>query len=67
MVVIKGKDGKPKTYYIEFKDNSDEWDYDTDREILAALLKNYREKVEIKYQPDLPARLLQRDRPRLQG
>ena len=50
--VIKGKDGKPKTYYIEFKDNSDEWDYDTDREILAALLKNYREKVEIKYQPD---------------
>ena len=50
--VIKGKDGKPKTYYIEFKDNSDEWDYDTDREILAALLKNYREKAEIKYQPD---------------
>jgi hypothetical protein len=50
--VIKGKDGKPKTYYIEFKDNSDEWDYDTDREILAALLKNYREKVEIQYQPD---------------
>ena len=50
--VIKGKNGKPKTYYIEFKDNSDEWDYDTDREILAALLKNYREKVEIKYQPD---------------
>ena len=50
--IIKGKDGKPKTYYIEFKDNSDEWDYDTDREILAALLKNYREKVEIKYQPD---------------
>ena len=50
--IIKGKDGKPKSYYIEFKDNSDEWDYDTDREILAALLKNYREKVEIKYQPD---------------
>jgi hypothetical protein len=50
--IIKGKDGKPKTYYIEFKDNSDEWDYDTDREIFAALLKNYREKVEIKYQPD---------------
>ena len=49
---IQGKDGKPKSYYIEFKDNSDEWDYDTDREILAALLKNYREKVEIKYQPD---------------
>ena len=50
--IIKGKDGKPKSQYVEFKDNSDEWDYDTDREILAALLKNYREKVEIKYQPD---------------
>jgi hypothetical protein len=50
--IINGKDGKPKSHYIEFKDNSDEWDYDTDREILAALLKNYREKVEIKYQPD---------------
>ena len=50
--IINGKEGKPKTYYIEFKDNSDTWDYDTDREILAALLKHYREKVEIKYQPD---------------
>ena len=50
--IINGKEGKPKSYYIEFKDNSDEWDYDTDREIIAALLKNYREKVEIKYQPD---------------
>ena len=50
--IIKGKDDKPNSYYIEFEDNSDEWDYDTDREILAALLKNYREKVEIKYQPD---------------
>ena len=50
--IINGKDGKPKSHYIEFKDNSDEWDYDTDREILAALLKHYRDQVEIKYQPD---------------
>ena len=50
--IINGKEGKPKSYYIEFKNNTDEWDYDTDREILAALLKHYREKVEIKYQPD---------------
>ena len=50
--IINGKEGKPKTYYVEFKNNSDEWDYDTDRKILAALLKNYREQVEIKYQPD---------------
>ena len=50
--IINGKEGKPKSYYIEFKDNSNEWDYDTDREILAALMKHYRENVEIKYQPD---------------
>ena len=51
-MIVNGKDGKPKTHYIEFKDNSDTWDYDTDREILGALLKNYRDQVEIKYQPD---------------
>ncbi len=51
-IIVNGKDGKPKSHYIEFKDNSDEWDYDTDREILAALLKNYRDQVEVKYQPD---------------
>ena len=50
--IINGKEGKPKSYYIEFKNNSDEWDYDLDREVIAALLKNYREQVEIKYQPD---------------
>ena len=50
--IINGKEGKPKSHYIEFKDNSDEWDYDTDREIIAALLKHYRDQVEVKYQPD---------------
>ena len=50
--IINGKEGKPKTYYIEFKNNSDEWDEATDKEIIAALLKHYREQVEIKYQPD---------------
>jgi len=49
--IINGKDGKPKTYYVEFKDNSDEWDYNLDREVIAALMKNYREQVEPKYQP----------------
>ena len=50
--IINGKEDKPKTYYIEFKNNSDEWDEATDKEIIAALLKHYREQVEIKYQPD---------------
>ena len=26
--IVNGKEGKPKSYYVEFKDNSDEWDYD---------------------------------------
>ena len=37
--------GHGKRQHISIKDNSDKWDYDTDREILGTLLKNYREKV----------------------
>ena len=37
--------GKGKRQHINIKDNSDKWDYDTDREILGTLLKNYREKM----------------------
>ena len=51
-IEVKGDKDKPKKQYIEFKDNSDTWDLNLDREVLAALLKNYREQVEIKYQPD---------------
>ena len=45
--------GKGKRQYITFDDNSETWDYDTDRETLGTLLKNYREKVtDAKYLPD---------------
>ena len=37
--------GKGKSQYISFSDNSETWDYDTDREILGTLLQNYRAKV----------------------
>ena len=37
--------GHGKRQHISIKDNADKWDYDTDREILGTLLKNYREKV----------------------
>ena len=37
--------GKGKRQYITFDDNSETWDYDTDRETLGTLLRNYREKV----------------------
>ena len=38
-------EGSGKKQFISFKDNSETWDYDTDREILGTLLKNYREQV----------------------
>ena len=40
--------GHGKRQHIAFKDNSDTWDYDTDREILGTMLKNYREHVKDK-------------------
>ena len=37
--------GHGKRQHINIKDNAETWDYDTDREILGTLLKNYREKM----------------------
>ena len=48
---VKGPKDKPKKQYIEFRDNSDEWDEALDREVFAALLKNYKENVDEKYLP----------------
>ena len=42
---VKGPEDKPKKQYHQFDDNSNEWDEATDVEILAALLKNYREQM----------------------
>ena len=44
--------GKGKRQYVEFKDNSDTWDYDTDREILGTLLSNFRQNVPADQLPD---------------
>ena len=49
---VLGPADKKKKQYVLFDDNSKEWDQQTDRELLAALMKNYREQVEAKYQPD---------------
>ena len=48
---VLGPEDKKNKQYIEFKDNSDEWDDATDRELLTALMRNYREQVEEKYYP----------------
>ena len=49
---VKGDENKPKSQYIEFEDNSDEWDEATDKEIQAAAMAFYRTQVEEKYLPD---------------
>ena len=42
---VKGPKDNPKKQYVEFADNSDEWDEALDKEVMAALLKNFAEKV----------------------
>ena len=42
---VKGPKDKPKKQYYEFEDNSEEWDEATDKEILAALMRNYRAQI----------------------
>jgi hypothetical protein len=41
-IEVKGPEDKKDKQYIEFADNSKEWDQATDRELLAALMLNYR-------------------------
>ena len=49
---VKGDENKPKSQYIEFEDNSNEWDEATDKVIQAAAMAFYRTQVEEKYLPD---------------
>ena len=48
---MKGPENKPAKQYLQFKDNSNEWDEATDKEVFAAMLKNYKEQVNKKYLP----------------
>ena len=48
---VKGPKDKPKKQYVEFADNSNEWDEALDKEVFAVLLKNYKEHVAEKYLP----------------
>ena len=49
MEVKGGND--PKKQYVEFEDNSDEWNLALDKELTTAMLKNYYEQVPQKYWP----------------
>ena len=48
---VKGPKNKKKKQYVEFEDNSDVWDAATEKEMLAVMLKNYREKVDARFLP----------------
>ncbi|MDY6205560.1 MAG: S46 family peptidase [Prevotella sp.] len=48
---VQGPENKPSKQYIEFKDNSEEWDDALDKEVFIAMLKNYKEQVEPQYLP----------------
>ena len=48
---MKGSEKDPKKQYIEFEDNSEAWDEALDKEVLAAMMKNYREHVPAGYLP----------------
>lgn len=51
-MAVNGPKGKKKKQYVTFSDNSDEWDEALDKEVLAALLANYRLRVGSDYLPD---------------
>ena len=48
---VRGSEKDPKKQYIEFEDNSEAWDEALDKEVLAAMMKNYREHVPAGYLP----------------
>ncbi|MCR5077164.1 MAG: S46 family peptidase [Prevotella sp.] len=50
-IKTQGPENKPKKQYMEFKDNGSEWNMDLDKEMTAAMLKNYAENVPAKYLP----------------
>nr|MBP7471867.1 S46 family peptidase [Prevotella sp.] len=49
---VKGPEKNSKKQYNQFKDNSSEWDAATDKEMMSALIKNYREHVDAAWLPD---------------
>lgn len=51
LIGMMPKDSKKKTYY-HFEDNSNEWDEALDKDVMAALIDNYRQYVKKEEQPE---------------
>ena len=54
---VKGPKNSPAKQYVEFADNSKDWDEALDKDVMAALLKNYRAQVDAKYLPSFYAEI----------
>ena len=54
-MTLYGPANKKSKQYVMFSDNSETWDLDTEKDVLVALLKNYREQVESEFLPDFYA------------
>ena len=48
---VKGPKNRDKKQYVQFDDNSKDWDAALDMEVMTALWKNYRSHVNSKYLP----------------
>lgn len=49
---VKGPKDDAKKQYVEFEDNSKDWDEALDKEVFATLMKNYAEHVSANYLPE---------------
>ena len=54
---VLGDSTKVKKQYLQFKDNSDQWDRDLDIETMAVMIENYRSHVPEKYIPSFYKRI----------
>jgi hypothetical protein len=50
-MTVQGPKNHKKKQYVLFKDNSDKWDAELDKDVLAVLLKNYREHADKEFLP----------------
>lgn len=48
---VKNAKGSKRNQYVQFNDDSSTWDLDTEREILAAVLRVYRDNVKSEWKP----------------
>ena len=49
---LKGDAANPKKQYCEFADNSDSWNYTLDKEMTAAMMKNFAQQMPEEYHPE---------------